>query len=274
MVKILILISSLLLLVSACSQTLHISRAGPLPRQFEIIKSQNISNVYSKALYSGISSSVYLLNKKTSQVDIYRNGKFYLRIGGAGFNRDSFKKLSDICLGLNGELYALDSFKKEIKQFDKNGSWVRSILIPDLSMPELIEQFNIDSFYIYDRGLNEIVIYNHRDNRIILSFGKFDLINPLFMSSSKNTLAVFDKTLNKSFVYNKLGKIISISDGFIFTDTYGNRYSLEDNHSTSIDPEFSFAFNHRNWTFANSDHHNYLVFLSNENFLVGRMLYD
>lgn len=182
-----------------------------------------------KVVWSNINNTLFIANKNDNTISIYRDDKIINRIGGLGFGKDSFNRLTDITLSPNGKLLALDSFQKSIKQFDDNGKWMENHYLSEVHDPYLLDVRRDGTVYIYDKQLNEVLIYDDKLNEVIYRFGKFYFKNPISLVCNDKWITVYDKDLNTSFIFDQYGRLERELSGNYQVDRHFQKYLLDTN---------------------------------------------
>ena len=187
-----------------------------------VIDSLSIEYEIDKVSYSPINKTFFLLNKQNNSVRIYKNGSFFNIIGQSGFSDDNFRRLSDICLGNDGFLYALDSFDRSIKKFDTDGKYIGSASLNQLNSPEKFAITPYGAFFVFDGHSKEISNLDPFDYSTKFTFGKFQIDNIDDMFLAGDYLNIYDKTNSKSSVFFVNGMLENDFNGYVFYDAYKN----------------------------------------------------
>ncbi len=215
-----------LLFLTSCS----ISNFQPayLVKNISLTEKLNDLPIGQKYVYSSLYKTIFIMDKATNEIQIYANKKFVNKVGGFGFESNSFRKLSDICLSSDGFLYALDSFAKSIKKFDQNGLLLATINLSNSNDPRLLEISEDNTLYVYDQSKKEFDVYSNIDGKYQSSFGKFFMSNPQSISISRSGLSVYDTAVNKTLIFNLLGKLDLELPGNVIRDDHDNLISVSD----------------------------------------------
>ena len=232
-----LLLSCVMLLVIGCS-TNRINEQRQI-HQMVIQDSLRITYHVDKISYSPIDRTFFLLNRDDNTVRIYRNGVFFNRIGGSVFTDDGFRRLSDIALGIDGHLYALDSFDKSIKRFDRDGIFQGQMILNTLSAPERIAFTSHGSAFVYDGHSKEIFALDSFDFSIKFSFGKFQIDRADAFFIAGEYLSVFDRDKSDTTVFLTNGMLVNTFQGFSFYDPFRNLLNISGNVLTDVRTERS-----------------------------------
>ena len=189
-----------------------------------------------RTAYSSLDNTLFIMEPESNLIHIFKNGVRFNTIGGLGFGESNFTRLSDITVSPHGRLLALDSFQKVIKKFDSNGMWLENYPLEQLTEPLLFDVAHDGTVFIYDRTINEIVIYDERIEEIVYRFGKFLLDNPAQLNSTFSHVTVYDRGSDKSFVFDTYGRLTETLAGFWQIDRYNNRYLLNLNRVSFYPP--------------------------------------
>lgn len=179
-----------------------------------------------KAVFDPTSSGIWVLEAKSKQVSIYRNGNRLNSIGGIGFERGSIKRLADIGIGDDGTLLILDSMDRRLKRFSADGAYLSEIALDWIAGPELVCQSSDQTLYIYDSSGAEIVCVSALDNTEQFRFGKFQLRLPTSLSCSRDYVTAYSSVTGKTLIFSSLGQLIRELDGFWTSDNFRNLLAL------------------------------------------------
>ena len=179
-----------------------------------------------KICYSPIDRTFFLLQRDDNTIRIYKNGSFFNVIGGSGFTSENFRRLTDICTGIDGSLYALDSFDRSIKRFDKDGVFINQVSLQNISSPERIAMTNFGSVFIYDSHGKEIYALDAFDMSVKYTFGKFQIDNADSFFISGNFLNIYDNESRETGVFLLNGMFENSFRGFTFYEAHRNLISL------------------------------------------------
>jgi hypothetical protein len=182
---------------------------------------------YDKAVCDPLTRVVFAMDRSTHEVHIYRGGKRINTIGGLGFDRTSFQRLSDIGVDTDGSLLALDSVQKLLRKFSPEGGVVAEISLSGLHQPELFCVSADGELFVFDAATQEIVCISAFDAGELYRFGRFQLKQPSSISCSRDYIAVYSGALNSTDVFYLLGQYKeSIPDQVVF-DNFNNPLSPE-----------------------------------------------
>ena len=168
LITVLILISYL----SACAVGKVATRRNI--EQFRGIDSMIVKFHFDKVCYNHLNRTFFCLNRDENTIYIYRK-QLINTIGKSGFGNDNFRQVTDISVGVDGYLYALDSFDQSIKKFDSEGKFIGRAGISNVSSPQRFAITQYGGFYVYDGHSREIVVLDPYDYTIRHSFGKFQI---------------------------------------------------------------------------------------------------
>lgn len=256
------------ILISSCSN-LELSRKH-VPLDF--LKIMEIDLDYSpvKFLFSSLDNTIFVWQKDTSQIHLYRAGKLINTIGKIESERGSFNQLSDITLSPDGNLLTLDSMQKQIRKYDRSGKFIFSVELPEFIQPQLFDITSDETFYIYDSFLNEVIITRDFRKKNWFSFGNQEISKPSQLSAGINTIILSSQ--QSSLIFNIMGKPEASYNEFSQIDR-GVFFSLQKNHVLHPASGKRFAQTAGQW-------HNFLikngfVLLTGEkNILIGKFIYE
>jgi hypothetical protein len=208
---------------------------------FTQIDSLSVASGYDKICYVPQDRTFFCLSRDTNTITIYKNGVFFNTIGGAGFRADSFRNLSDISVGAEGILYALDSSTRLIKMFDKDGVYINQVNLDRAQSPILLAFSLFGNVYVYDSHIKEILIYNLLDFSQVFSFGRFQINSATQMYASGNFLHIYDGQAHQTHIYNINGMFVKSVPGFALYDSSEIMLGLDElskwNANTESRPE-------------------------------------
>ncbi len=213
-----------LLLISSCAMisTYDTQRQ---PEDMIILDRTSVSFQIEKAVYAADRQTYYIWEADSQFIHIIRAGRRINKIGGMGFDKSNFNRLSDICIGADGNLYTLDSFSKTVKKFDHNGQWLREYSLDTLQEPILMDIGRNELFYIFDNIQREIVVLDIEHEEEQFRFGKFQLSRPKQLTNTRNYLLIWDAEENSTMVYDTFGQLLQQKEGF-FQIERGNFFQL------------------------------------------------
>jgi|GEM_PF-2316498 len=196
---------------------------------FALQDSLNVSYHVDKVSYLPADRTFFILNRTENTVRIYKRGGFFNEIGGSGFANDHFRRLADICVGLDGSLYTLDNFEKVIKRFDKDGNFINQVHLKNISSPEKFAMTSFGSIYVYDSHSKEIFALDAFDMSVSFTFGKFQIDRADAFFITGDFINIFDINNKETTIYHINGLYENTFSGYIFYDTFKNLFSLSQN---------------------------------------------
>jgi len=223
-----------------------------------------------KCLYSSL-SQIFIL-QKGNYLHFFKDGKELNRIGGLGYDKDSFSKLSDFKLAPDGNLLVLDSFAKKLIKFDLEGKWIADFSLIGFSSPTLFTLTSDETFFIYDKNRNEIFIVNDLNRAPDESFGQFELENPTSLQISKSNVVTYDKNLNKTFFYDLFGSFHKEEEGFLLEER-GLFFQVQPNFLEELSTNKKFAISPHRWHGAQQINGSWLLW-SDQKILLGKISYE
>ena len=215
---------SLLACLTSCSLNQFIDHR-PI-NGLAIQDSLSVSYPVDKVSYSPIDRTFLLLNRSTNSVRIYKNGSFFNEIGGAGFGSENFRRLADICVGVDGGFFALDSVDRVIKRFDKDGIYTNQFALNNIFSPERIAMTSFGSVFIYDSHSKEIFALDAFDFSVSFVFGKFQIDRADSFFIAGDFINIFDSEMVETSVFLINGLFENQFRSFTFFDTHKNLLSL------------------------------------------------
>jgi hypothetical protein len=187
-----------------------------------------------KVQYYPQRDTYYIWEKNTSNIHIYRNGKEINMVGGLGFARENFQRLSDIGVGVDGGLYGLDQLSRKLKKFDPVGTW---LLDYDVSWTQEPTKFALDQ-------TNQIILFDDIQREFFFSsdlrpeetfeFGKFQVTAVKQITIEGNLLVAYEPEPKQTSFFTLLGEFKETRQGQMINDMYGNLYRLDQNYITFI----------------------------------------
>jgi len=229
--------SLLFLFISTCS-VISQQQQKVVPIHLNIIQKIELDFIPQKCCYSSTEKTAFIIEKNSNIIHIYQNGKRINKIGGLGFEKHNFTKLSDIKTAPDGNLLALDSFEKKIKKFDTEGKWITEFEIENIGEPGLFDISSDETFYIFDENRKEIVVTKKFGENNIYTFGKFQIDKPQQLTKTLNYILIYDKVNDKTTFFESLGQFVKESPGYYQTDKFQDfklsRFALEHPDSEKI----------------------------------------
>ncbi len=190
---------------------------------FRETESFRVENIYEKAVSDPRSGSVFAMSKASQEVHIFRKGIQINSIGGLGFERTNFQRLSDIGVDTDGGLLALDSAQKLLRKFSPEGSVIAEQQLSDLRQPELFCVSGDGTLFVYDSATSEIVSYSPLDNTELYRFGRFEIEHPVSIACNNDYLYIYSETKASTYVFYLLGQFKESSTmGQLVYDDYNN----------------------------------------------------
>jgi len=194
-----------------------------------MIDSLRVDFNFDKACYSHTDRIFYLLNTNSNEIYIYNKSGLINTIGKPGFEKENFRKLSDITIGIDGHLYALDSFEKSIKKFNKDGVFLTQINLDNVISPEKFAFTNYGSLLIFDAHRKEILYLDAFDFKTKFTFGKFQIEKAEFIVINGSYLSVYDLTNHETLIFSINGQFENSMPFKGINDSYNNLIALKDN---------------------------------------------
>jgi hypothetical protein len=226
------LIITISLLMSSCAhieENYLYENINPVwsPKKLEPILVQPIRFPVKKAIFSERNQSLYILDENNTELTIYRNQKLVNRIGRNSSGTGTIQRISDIALAKDGNLWLLDNFQKKLYKIDFNGMILSHFTLTEPLNPTqfIIDEYN--SLIIYDKGRNDLMVYESLSLKYIYSFARMMFVEPLSLSAVKDRIWIYDKGQNKTFAFLTTGKLIFEMSGQWFYDTHLNLFQYE-----------------------------------------------
>ena len=258
----------IILFAAGCSNLKIVRNYTPI--EFQAIQEIDLDFIPAKIIYSSFSNTLFVWQKGSNLIHIYKAEKQINIIGRMGSDQSNFSQLSDLALSPDDNLLALDSFQKKIKKYDREGKYITSFDLPDFSEPKLFDVAVDETFYIYDEFLNEIIATRDFTEKNWFSFGNQELDKPQNLCVAMNQIVLSGE--NSTAVFNTLGqlennfqKICQIENGVLF--------SLHDNYIQHENSGNRFAKTVGHWNAFYIK--NGIVLLTGENYiLIGKFIYE
>ncbi|HNX01023.1 MAG TPA: hypothetical protein PLE74_04045 [Candidatus Cloacimonadota bacterium] len=228
----LFLFCSLIILITGCAMNVDLTNPAPASLQ----QNEVITTPYSiaKIQYYPSRNILYIWEKGTSNIHILQNGKEVNVVGGLGFAKENFQRLTDIGVGPDGALYGLDQIPQKIKKFDIDGKW---LLDYDVSWSQEPAKFAIDSsnqIILFDDIAREFIFSSDLRPEEVFRFGKFQVTHVIQLAIENNTLIVNEPEPKQTSFFTVLGEYIETRQGQMASDMKGNLYRLDTNYITFI----------------------------------------
>ncbi len=216
----------LLLLVTACSNS-HISAYRKL-EGFGDLENFRVDAAYDKAVSDTRAQTIFALRKASQEIHIYRGGSLINSVGGLGFERTNFQRLSDIGVDTDGGLLALDSAQKILRKFSPEGGVIADVQFTALRQPELFCQSGDGTLFIYDASSSELVCYSQLDNSELYRFGRFELEQPASIACNRDYLYAYSAVKDCTYVFFLLGQYKETLPGQVVFDNFNNPIRVQD----------------------------------------------
>ena len=179
--------------------------------------------------------------------------------------------MSDITVGIDGFLYALDSFERSIKRFDRDGKYQSSVSISHINSPTKFAFSHFGFIFIYDNQAKEIHSLDSFDFTTKFSFGKFQISHVEKLIVCGDFLNIFDSQQNQTSIYIINGKFENNYSGLSFYDSFKNILTYDnkkmiDNRTQNLlfDSEKVKSFDKEN---------DFLIFFDDNNISVHKIKY-
>ncbi len=264
-----VLIILVVVLLTSCSSISY--QIPNKPVKLDILHKLGINFKADKCVYSSSQNVLFVKEKDTNFIHIFKDGRQINKIGGIGFEKQQFNQLSDIALAPDGNLYTLDSASLKITKFDIEGKWIAKIDLNNFSEPTLFDVTINDQFYIYDSNKNEIFIFDPLKKNSDYSFGKFQLSKPTNLKVSKNQIIINNSHKNHTLIYDTLGKFISKSNEYVQSQR-GIKFILKNNYFVISDNKIKFAISAKPWLRFYMQR-NYCLLISNNEIWIAALRY-
>lgn len=183
---------------------------------------------YDKAVCDPQANVVFALSKATQEVHIFRDGTRINSIGGIGFERTNFQRLTDIAVDNDGGLLALDSAQKLLRKYSEKGGLVAELKFSALQQPELFCLSSDGSLFVYDSASSEIVCYSQLDASELYRFGRFELEQPVSIACNHDYLYAYSSVKNCSYVFYILGQYKETIPQQVIYDSFNNPIQSQD----------------------------------------------
>jgi len=218
------LLMLLLLSMFACGGA---NRPAPMDiDSYSLVSSISAGMPVQKAVYHPASQTLYAMSPRAQEISIFEGTVRKNVVGGLGTGTSNFQALSDIAVGFDGSLLALDSVSKSIKMFSTNGKAKGMLELKGSIQPTLIAVNSNQSFYIYDAASAEIILYSALDGSEQFRFGKFELNQVTQLSCNRDYVVAYDDTEDKSHIFSSLGQFVKSEAGQTLFDDYNNGLNL------------------------------------------------
>jgi WD40 repeat protein len=214
------LLAFLALIVAGCSE----NKLGAYLRLegVELMESIAGDKAYTKAVSDPRGMIVFAMSKDTQEIDIFKDGLKVNSIGGLGFERTNFQRLSDIGVDTDGGLLALDSARKLLRKFTPDGMYVSEISFSSLNQPELFCVASDGNLFLYDAAPAEVICFSALDNTEMYRFGRFELQTPVSIACNNDILYAYNPAQNLTYAFYLLGQYRETLDGQAVFDMFNN----------------------------------------------------
>lgn len=255
--------------LAACTLNTVTRRAKPVG--FTEILQFNTNIAIEKVCYNSIKQISYIWESNTDVIHIYENDIQVNTIGGIGFDRISFQRLSDICLSPDGDLFALDSTERSLKKFDEKGDLIAKIQIDNNLNPILAAIALNQKIYLYDDKRKEIVVVDYKGKEIE-AFGSLEFMEPVSLELYQDILAVYDSENEVTIFFSRLGQIIDQQEGHCYMENQ-QVYCLQNFFIEQCSEKQKYAINTHPWqkVFFQSPE---IILSDSKKILVGMILYE
>lgn len=177
---------------------------------------------YAKAVSDRRGQTIYAFSRDSQEIDIWVDGLRLNSLGGLGFERSNFQRLSDIGVDTDGGLLALDTAQKLLRKFTPEGMFVSEISFAGLLQPELFCVAPDGTLFVYDAVPSEIVCFSPLDGREFNRFGRFELDRPTNLDCNKDYLWAQNRGQESTQVFSLLGQHLYSPNLFLALDRVGN----------------------------------------------------
>lgn len=263
-----ILILLIILFTVGCAQFNVIKNYTPI--EFQVIQEIELEFIPAKCLYSNVDKTIFIWQKDTNLIHIFKNGIRMNTVGGTGSELSNLSQLSDIALSPDGNLLALDSFQKKIKKYDRDGKYITTFNLQEFKEPVLLDVAADETFYIYDDFLNEIIATRDFIENNWFVFGSQDIEKPLDLCVTLDQIIIFET--NSTIIYNTLGQMENRYNESYLVDK-NQRYSVIGNLIQHKSSGKKFTTSTKIWQSFSIN--NGIIILTVENhILVGKFIYE
>ncbi len=189
---------------------------------FQLAGEFPMSGRYDKAVADSRSGTVFVLDKAAQEIHIFRRGQQINSIGGLGFERSNFQRLTDIGVDSDGGLLALDSAQKLLRKFSPEGLVTGELEFTTLRQPELFCIGGDGNLFLYDAASSEIVCFSQLDGAELYRFGRFELQLPVTLDCNRDYLYAYSEATHSSSVFYLLGQFKETLPGQVIFDAFNN----------------------------------------------------
>ncbi len=231
MLKIFIFLSATLLLLGCAMNIQTVSPSATGLKRVDVVETPF---EIAKVQYNANRNTYYIWEKNSPNIHIFSNGSEINLVGGLGFAKENFQRLSDIGIGVDGSLYALDQLLRKLKKFDPVGKW---LLDYDVSWTQEPTKFALDQsnqIILFDDIQKEFIFSSDLRPEDTFTFGKFQVTDVKQITIENNGIVVFEPGSEQTSFFSVLGEYKVSRQGQIISDTRGNLYRLDANFITII----------------------------------------
>jgi hypothetical protein len=223
---------SAILFLAGCS--MNINSYNPSTTGLKLIEVLDTPFEAAKVQYYPPRDTYYIWEKNTSNVHIYQKGKEINLVGGLGFGKENFQKLSDIGLGVDGGLYCLDRLLRKLKKFDSDGKWLLDYDVSWSQEPTKFALNQSNQIILFDDIQREFTFSSDLRPEELFNFGKFQVTNVVQISIENSQIVVYEPDPPQTSFFSLLGEFKETRQGQIASDRLGNLYRLDTNQVTFI----------------------------------------
>lgn len=214
---------SLAMLTSCSEQNIRIRQLTT-----EVVSTDQTSYPIEKALYLPSLKEWVIWEKSSNYIHLRTEGRDNNVIGGLGYDKINFQRLSDIQVAPEGGFYALDSMQKVLRKFDEKGKWLTDLDIGSLTDPSRFAVSRDLTFYVFDRSNRELISFSQTPSQQSFRFGKFLVQHPQNVCLSDTYLSVYDDADSVSLFFDRLGQYLGNTPGLLVMDKWGQRFQVKD----------------------------------------------
>ncbi len=200
-----------LLFIFGCTLNFSNNSDYAKPISIQNIYRQTLNYIPQKAVFT---SSELLYTTDKNHIYIYQNKRLINKIGGYGFEKNNFSELSDFTISNTGNLIVLDGLQREIKIFDKSGSWLNTLNLNFTLYPTLLDITDDAILYIYDADKHKIFVTKDFSNNADFSFADLEFEEPTSLVINDNYITINTKA-NKTYVYDISGQLLYNFDNYV-----------------------------------------------------------
>lgn len=214
------------LMLSACASNRF--NAHRQISEIRLLDTIQVETQYDKAVCDPMSQTVFAMSKGNQGIDIYRHNEKINSIGGLGFERTNFQRLTDIGVDTDGGLLALDSAQKTLRKFSPEGAVVSEISLSALHQPELFCVSDDGNYFVYDAATEEIVNFTRLESAELYRFGRFEIQQPVTIACNHDYLYAYSEVKQSTYVFFLLGQFMEALPAQVVYDMFSNQVKLSD----------------------------------------------